>query len=107
MRGDTLMPSVGRTRRRRLPNRRAAVTHDVHVEGGRYIASIGFDELARPRELFLSGGKSGSQMDAILGDVAVAVSVALQSGVPAEAMANSVGRTGSPPAAISVIGTAL
>src|SRR4051794_37930038 len=66
-----------RGQRRRLPNRRPAVTHEIVVDGSRFVASIGFDELARPRELFLTGGKPGSQVDAILGDAAVAVSVAL------------------------------
>lgn len=91
--------------RRRLANRRPAVTHDIG--GGRYTASIGFDELARPREVFLSGGKPGSELDGLLGDAAVALSVALQHGVPAEAMALSVGRAGSPPAAVSIVGAAL
>jgi len=91
--------------RRRLNNRRPAVTHDI--EGARYKVTVGFDELARPRELFLNGAKAGSDLDAILGDVAVVVSVALQHGVSAGAMAVSVGRTGSPPVAVSIIGTAL
>lgn len=91
--------------RLRLPNRRPCVTHSI--DSGRFTASIGFDQSGRPRELFLSGGKPGSDLDAVLGDTAVAVSVALQSGVSAEAMALSVGRAGSPPAAISPIGIAL
>jgi ribonucleoside-diphosphate reductase alpha chain len=93
--------------RRRLPNRRPAVTHDLEVEGRPYKATVGFDEIGRPRELFLSGGKPGSDLDAMLADIGVAVSVALQSGVSAEAMAASIGRAGSPPAAISPVGTAL
>lgn len=93
--------------RRRLPNRRAAVTHDLEVDDRRYQASIGFDELGRPRELFLTGPKAGSNMAVVLADLAVAVSVALQHGVTAEAMALSVGRSGSPPVATSVVGAAL
>lgn len=89
--------------RRRLQNRRPAVTHQL----GGCTATVGFDELGRPREVFLTGGKAGSDMDAVFGDVAVAVSVALQHGVSAEAMAASVGRAGSPPVAVSIIGVAL
>jgi len=103
--------AIGQACRRRLPNRRPAVTHDIDVEGGRYVATIGFDELARPRELFLSGGKAGSQIDALLGDVATAISVALQSGVSAEALARSISRVsqgdGLPTLPGSVIGAAL
>jgi hypothetical protein len=91
--------------RRRLPNRRPAMTHGI--DGGKYTATIGFDELGRPRELFLTGAKPGSDMDAVLGDLAVALSVALQCGVGAEAMAVSVGRAGAPPVAISAIGQVL
>jgi hypothetical protein len=91
--------------RRRLPNRRMSVNSSL--DDGRYTATVGFDELARPRELFLSGGKPGSAMDALLGDVAVAVSVALQHGVRASAMAASVGRAGAPSVAVSVVGQAL
>jgi hypothetical protein len=102
---DTLTPPMGMTRRRRLPNRRDSVTHDIG--GGRFRATIGFDKTGRPRERFLNSTKPGSEIDVILGDVAVAVSVALQCGTSAEAMAGSVGRAGSPPVAVSVIGAGL
>jgi len=91
----------------RLPNRRRAITHDLVVGRAHYTATIGFDEIGRPRELFLDGAKAGSDMAAVLDDVGVAVSVALQSGVNAAAMAVSAGRAGSPPTAISIIGAAL
>jgi hypothetical protein len=93
--------------RERLPNRRMAITHDLIVGSSTYAATIGLDRLGRPREIFLSGAKSGSDAAAILADCAVALSVALQSGVSAEAMAISVGRAGDPPAPISIIGAAL
>ena len=41
---------------------------------------------------FLTGGKEGSTLDALLADAAVAISVALQHGVSAQALAKSVGR---------------
>ncbi len=55
-------------------------------------ASIGFDAQGKPKEIFLCGAKSGSDLDAMLNDTAVAISVALQHDVPAKAMAASVAR---------------
>ena len=40
----------------------------------------------------MAAGKEGSLLNAMLADAAVAISVALQSGVPAAALAKSVGR---------------
>jgi hypothetical protein len=93
--------------RTRLPNRRRVVTHDVEMGAVAYRASIGFDAGSKPREIFLSSGKPGSHVDALLGDAAVAISVALQSGVSASAMSASIGRTGEPPEPVSAIGSAL
>lgn len=93
--------------RRRLPNRRPAERHDLVVGSARYAVTIGLDELGRPRELFIDGPRIGSDMDALLDDVAVTVSIALQHGVPAAALAASMGRSGSVPAAVSIVGAAL
>ncbi len=56
-------------------------------------ADVGFDpETGQPRELFLVAGKEGSMLNTLLADAAVAISVALQYGVPAGALAKSIGR---------------
>lgn len=98
--------------RQRLPNRRECVTEEIEVARpgampASYLATIGF-EGAAPREIFLTGAKAGTEMAAILSDAAVALSVALQCGVPVTALAHSVARTeeadGGP---ASVIGAAL
>ena len=79
--------------RRRLPNRRGNVTETLIVGDQRLTANVGFDPVTnQPRELFLSAAKEGSELDAILADVAVVISVALQHNVPATALAKSVGR---------------
>jgi hypothetical protein len=92
----------------RLPNRRSCVTTDVDVGTVRYTASVGFDADGAPREIFLSSGKPGSHMDALLGDVGIALSIALQSGVRASTMCVSISRTGNPPAQpVSAVGSAL
>ena len=79
--------------RQRLPNRRPSHTETLEVAGQPFTASVGFDpEDGRPRELFLTAGKEGSLINAMLADAAVVISVALQHGVSAKALAKSVGR---------------
>jgi hypothetical protein len=78
--------------RERLPNRRPAVTVDLVVGQRTHKATIGFDLRGAPKEIFLAGAREGSDMQYVLEDTAVLVSVALQCGVSAEAMARSVSR---------------
>ena len=79
--------------RRRLPNRRPSLKQSLEAGGQAVTADIGFDpETGQPRELFLVAGKEGSMLNALLADAAVIVSVALQSGVSAAALAKSLGR---------------
>ena len=57
------------------------------------VATVGFDpEDGSPRELFLKAGKEGSLLNSLLDDAAVTISVSLQHGVSAEALAKSIGR---------------
>jgi hypothetical protein len=99
------------TRRLRLPNRRPCETTTISFRRSdgsiaEFQATAGFDPVGRVREVFLSSGRPGSDNDALLNDAAVAISVSLQSGVPATAMAVSTGRTtGDQP--VSAIGAAL
>lgn len=84
--------------RRRLPDRRCSVTEEIKINGQTYLATAGFDpddhELL---EVFISGVKEGSSMESLLGDLAVVISVALQSGVTIESLAKSVARTRAAP----------
>jgi hypothetical protein len=98
--------------RRRLPNQREAETHDLMVGNATLSATIGFDETGQPAEIFLSGAKDGSGLAAILDDASVVISVALQHGVPARALAKSIARIpesldGPTTKAASVIGAAV
>jgi hypothetical protein len=99
--------------RRRLPNRRPALTQEITVNGGMALAvTMGLDPECRPAEVFVSGGKTGSAMDFLFGDLAVIVSVALQCGVSARAMAKSIARLpesldGPPTKAASAAGAIL
>lgn len=79
-------------RRRPLPNRRECFTETIIVGNGVYDASIGFDAQGNPKEIFLSGAKSGTDMAAILADTAILVSIALQSGIGAATLADAISR---------------
>ena len=99
-----------RSSRRRLPNRRKAISETIVIGNMTLTATIGFDETGRPAEVFLSGAKDGSGMAAILDDVSVVISVTLQHGIPAKALAKSISRAPDGMGCISaasVIGAAL
>ncbi len=86
--------------RHRLPNRRPCETRTLEVAGQVFSATVGLDPNdGRPLEIFLSGVKDGTQLAAILDDTSVVISVALQYGIPAAALAKSVARI---PAALPV-----
>ena len=75
-------------------------------------ATIGFDEVGHPAEVFLSGAKDGSGMASILADASVVISIGLQHGIPARALAKSIARIpesldGPATKAASVTGAAL
>ncbi len=79
--------------RKRLPNRRPSHTETLEVAGQTFTATVGFDpKTDRPCEVFLTAGKEGSLINAMLADAAVVISVALQHGTSARALAKSVGR---------------
>ena len=94
------MPDAAPSPRQRLPNRRECHTETLAVDGQSFEATVGFDpESGQPREVFMAAGKEGSLLNALLADAAVAISVALQHGVPGEALARSVGRQPAGPVA--------
>ncbi len=79
--------------RHRLPNRRPSHTETLEVAGQTFTATVGFDpKTDRPGEVFLTAGKEGSLINAMLADAAVVISVALQHGIPARSLAKSIGR---------------
>ncbi len=79
------------TLRTRLPNRRPSHLETLEVGAQVVTACIGFDPATgRPREVFLSGAKDGTDLAAILDDASVILSVALQHDIPASALARKV-----------------
>lgn len=76
-----------------LPHRRPNETITIETARGPLIFTVGYDPSdLRPREVFISSGKDGSEARMLLEDAAVAISVALQSGVSARSMAKSIGK---------------
>ncbi|MEI8396857.1 MAG: ribonucleotide reductase [Rhodospirillaceae bacterium] len=79
--------------RTRLPDRRPNETIDLFFGGLRFSVSFGFYPDGRIGEVFASGAKSGCDMDYLLDDACVALSLLLQHGVEPAVLANSMGRT--------------
>ena len=80
------------TTRRRLPDRRPNETHEIEIGRAHYIVTVGFFPDGRPGEIFIAGGKAGSQIDSILDDAAIALSRCLQANIPAAELARSMSR---------------
>ncbi len=97
------MPAATPTHRQRLPNRRENETVDLVFDGHRYHVTVGFALDGQPREVFCHGGKVGSNMDLILDDACVALSLLLQHGIEPRDLGHSMGRLGDG-AAASIIG---
>lgn len=94
-----------------LPERRPALSeafgHEAAAGGTMvYEMTIGFydESLRRPGEIFLTCGKSGTDVETNARDASIAVSIALQYGVPAEVLARAMTRNanGSPSGPIGI-----
>ena len=82
-------------RRERLPSRRPSETRRLHWAGRTIHLAIGYDPNGfEPREIFYSGGyKRGSDMESLVSDLCIALSVMLQhEGVAADTLRQSMGR---------------
>jgi hypothetical protein len=97
--------------RTRLRNRRPGLTTDLRVGTLSAKATIGFDQAGRPKELFLVGSKPGSDLAFLLEDAAISISISLQHGISARALAASMSRvpsaSGAAPHPASLIAAAL
>lgn len=83
--------------RRILPQRRAAETFEINWGGlnRSYAVTLGFYDDGALGEVFITGGKSGEQVEAVARDGAVLLSLALQHGTPPEAIAGAITRDGA------------
>jgi hypothetical protein len=90
--------------RNRLPTRRPNETATLLFGGLHFAVTIGIYPDGRPGEVFASGAKSGCDLDYLLDDACVALSLLLQYGIEPAALARSVGRTGDGTTPASIIG---
>ena len=72
--------------RHRLPDTRDSITHKFNISGHEGYFTVGLFEDGRPGELFIKMAKEGSTMSGLMDTIGILTSVALQYGVPVEAL---------------------
>ncbi len=75
-----------RPARRKLPDERHAITHKFQIAGHEGYITVGMYEDQTPGEIFLVMAKEGSTISGLMDAFATAISMALQYGVPLEAL---------------------
>jgi len=68
--------------RRKLPETRTAVTHKFAIAGHEGYITVGHYPDGQPGEIFITMAKEGSTLSGVMDSFALAISVALQHGVP-------------------------
>jgi ribonucleoside-diphosphate reductase alpha chain len=77
---------AGQPLRRRLTDTRAAVTHKFDIAGHEGYLHVGLFEDGQPGELFITMAKEGSTIGGLMDSIGTLTSMALQYGVPLEAL---------------------
>jgi ribonucleoside-diphosphate reductase alpha chain len=83
---DLLRLEAGKAIRRRLPETRKAVTHKFDIAGHEGYLTVGLFENDQPGELFITMAKEGSTIGGLMDGIGTLTSLALQYGVPLEAL---------------------
>ena len=83
---NRLKVQAGQPLRRRLPDTRTAVTHKFDVAGHEGYLTVGLFEDGRPGEVFITMAKEGSTIGGLMDSIGTLTSLALQYGVPLEAL---------------------
>jgi ribonucleoside-diphosphate reductase alpha chain len=84
---------VERPLRKRLPAERHALTHRFEVGGHEGYITVGLYDDGQPGEIFLKMAKEGSTVSGLMDAFATAVSLALQYGVPLQALVDKLSHT--------------
>jgi ribonucleoside-diphosphate reductase alpha chain len=84
---------VERPLRKRLPAERNALTHRFEVGGHEGYITVGLYADGQPGEIFLKMAKEGSTVSGLMDAFATAVSLALQYGVPLQALVDKLSHT--------------
>ena len=82
-----LRGEAGKPLRRRLTDTRTALTHKFDIAGHEGYLTVGLFEDGQPGELFITMAKEGSTIGGLMDAVGTLTSMALQYGVPMEALA--------------------
>ncbi len=83
----SLRQETGKPLRRRLRETRTAVTHKFDIAGHEGYLTVGLFEDGQPGELFVTMAKEGSTIGGLMDAIGTLTSMALQYGVPLEALA--------------------
>ncbi len=83
---EKLRLQAGQPLRRRLPDTRTAVTHKFEIAGHEGYLTVGLFENGQPGELFITMAKEGSTIGGLMDCIGTLTSLALQYGVPLEAL---------------------
>jgi ribonucleoside-diphosphate reductase alpha chain len=81
-----LRTESGKPLRRRLSDTRTAVTHKFDIAGHEGYMTVGLFEDGQPGELFITMAKEGSTIGGLMDSIGTLTSIALQYGVPLEAL---------------------
>ncbi|MBC8097434.1 MAG: vitamin B12-dependent ribonucleotide reductase, partial [Akkermansiaceae bacterium] len=81
-----LRDEAGKPLRRRLSDTRTAITHKFDIAGHEGYLTVGMFEDGQPGELFITMAKEGSTIGGLMDGVGTLTSMALQYGVPLEAL---------------------
>ena len=81
-----LRDNAGKPLRRRLVDTRPAITHKFDIAGHEGYLTVGLFENGQPGELFITVAKEGSTIGGLMDSIGTLTSLALQYGVPLEAL---------------------
>jgi ribonucleoside-diphosphate reductase alpha chain len=94
---EVVVPAIApmaRPVRRRMSDTRISITHKFDIAGHEGYLTVGlFDEDKGPGELFITMAKEGSTIGGLMDTIGTLVSLALQYGVPVEAMVKKFAHT--------------
>jgi ribonucleoside-diphosphate reductase alpha chain len=82
-----------RARRHKLPETRVSVTHKFNISGHEGYITVGLYKNGQPGELFITMAKEGSTVSGLMDSFALAISMALQHGVPLKLLCDKFSHT--------------
>jgi ribonucleoside-diphosphate reductase alpha chain len=89
--------------RRRLPDERTAVVHHFSVGGHEGYVMVGLYEEGQPGEIFIRMAKAGSTIAGLMDSFGIAISMALQYGVPLKVLCDKFSHTRFEPSGWSTV----